>query len=125
MGGEAEVSNQEILTKAINKAIAGGWNIYDFFGAPGEGTQWEVNGLGTITLPYKRGGGDAAALERYIYNHDFAKALWGDKYVYRADCIESPEEGAAGFQEDYTAWEFHLREMVIAEDPIAYLGEHI
>jgi hypothetical protein len=31
-----------------------------------------------------------------------------------------------GFEEDYgKAWQWHLQQMVIAKDPIAYLGKHI
>jgi hypothetical protein len=50
--------------------------------------------------------------EQLIYNHDFARALWG--------------EGPA--DQDLPAmhkWEEHLMHMVIAKDPIAYLAEHI
>jgi hypothetical protein len=52
--------------------------------------------------------------EQLIYSHDFARALWGK---------EAPNDYCkiTGVE----MWQFHLQKMVVADDPIAYLGEHI
>jgi hypothetical protein len=82
------MSNAEVLDRAIAKANANGWK-------------------GSVVYP-----GVYRSPEQLIYNHDFARALWG--------------EGPA--DQDLPAmhkWEEHLMHMVIAKDPIAYLAEHI
>lgn len=56
-----------------------------------------------LTLIYK---------ERVYLTADFAKAIWGeDQYLGN----EVVKEG----------WREHLQQMVIADDPIAYLGDNI
>ena len=53
--------------------------------------------------------------EQLIYSHDFARALWGK---------EAPNDYCKITGVDM--WQFHLQQMVVADDPIAYLvGEHI
>lgn len=84
------MTNQEILHKAIEKAVAGGYPyIY-------EDPEHELD----------------------IFNHDFAKALWGTEEI--ATVIDDEGCDTAGY-----LWESHLQSMVIAPDPIAYLGEHL
>lgn len=117
------MSNKEILEKAIQKAIEGGWaGCYVMHSTT---KHWLITGRPELCVEFTTGSNAYFHPSTFIFDHDFAKALWGEDHVYRADCIESPEEGAAGFQEDYSAWEFHLREMIIAPDPIKYLGENI
>lgn len=58
-----------------------------------------------------------------IFDHDFAKALWGDNL----NVTEQIHHWASG---DVTRamlknWQLYLQQMVIAEDPIKYLGEHL
>lgn len=93
-------TNQEILAKAIQKAIDGGWNGVIF------GWEWRLG------LRIYRTHSD------FIFNHDFAKALWGEW---------SREELKAEYHNIYELepWQYHLQQMVIAEDPIKYLGENI
>jgi len=56
-----------------------------------------------------------------IFNHDFAKALWGGG-VYA-----NFYAGKHGDTIDFKGlnWQGHLINMVIADDPIKYLGENI
>lgn len=95
------MSNQEILEKAIQKAIDSGWE---------DGKSVDMADFAPILehdpfiLPIKG----------LIFNHDFAKALWGDGFLGKGDAtLYKP------------AWAYHLKEMVIAEDPIKYLGENL
>ncbi len=50
-----------------------------------------------------------------IFDHKFAKALWGDEPLHRIKLTEPLMEN----------WGYHLQQMVIADDPIAYLGQNI
>jgi hypothetical protein len=86
----ATMSNAEVLDRAIATANANGWK-------------------GSVVYP-----GVYRSPEQLIYNHDFARALWGK---------EAPNNHCkmAGLD----MWQYHLQQMVVADDPIAYLGEHI
>lgn len=102
------MTNQEILTKAINLAIAGGWEneeMYSFDTRVG-------SGLFNPGIGEYGGHEDIAVL---IFNHNFAKALWGETIWNLHD---TPEE-------DLYIWQHHLQQMVITEDPIKYLGENL
>lgn len=131
---------QAILTKAIEKAIAGGWK-------PKEPFQWDFYGY---VHPKKKRvrqliyiaecrystedeiwvGSDLVEIAPLIlFDHDFAKALWGRKLL----AAHNKSEGSLvkisdPMQADddlLPAWAFHLQQMVIADDPIKYLGENI
>lgn len=101
------MSNQEILTKAITQAIAGGW-ITNLLVYP-----YEVES-NFVTIHYLEEDADMHAYE-IIFNRGFAKALWGDKPI-----IEKPP-----IEIRVSKWQYHLQQMVVAEDPIAYLGANI
>lgn len=97
------MSNQEILTKTIEKAIAGG-----FDGTPYWTVNFTAQGVTKAIYKYRN-----PPYEQIIFNHDFAKALWGE------ELLESPI-GTASY-----LWQYRLQQMVIEHDPIAYLEENI
>lgn len=86
------MNNKEILEKAFTIATNNGFNQRD--------VEPDI-----FMIP-----------EAFIYRHDFAKALWGDKPYYRfdGDTLETPKQ-----------WQYHLQQMVISDDPIKYLGDNI
>jgi hypothetical protein len=102
----AGMSNQQILEKAIQKAINGGWEnntaFYDY---------------------QSRGISDEALLGELIFNQNFAKALWGENNGWSCDMANCPSKDCACGKAKY--WQHHLQQMVIAKDPIKYLGENI
>jgi len=59
-----------------------------------------------------------------IFNHDFAKALWGEEAKFE-DLPAWDDKSDYYPSSGYKMWEYHLQNMVIAEDPIKYLGENI
>lgn len=104
------MTNQEILEKAIQKAIDGGYEI-KLLPLLSRGVAEMVEHL--VKYP--------EWITHLIFNHDFAKALWSD------DLVEVKAYLAWGgdylFQgPSYLA---HLQQMVIAVDPIEYLGANI
>lgn len=122
----SRMTNQEILTKAIQKVAKSKPELVpidvtkidriEYF--DGVVTYWSGHQHWTFN----------------IFNHEFAKALWGEEECKY--CIEkysddkTPETHFAhNIDGDYNyeipAWQYHLREMVIAENPIKYLGENI
>lgn len=99
------MTNQEILEKAITKAIEGGW-------ADGKPALEQLNNTADFAIP--------VYATQFIYSQDFAKALWGE-----AEC-KTTYVGTRG--EGYSLmpeWMERLQQMVIAEDPIKYLGDNI
>jgi hypothetical protein len=63
-------------------------------------------------------------VEKIIFSPEFAILLWGD------DTEDRPPDGNYD-TDDYSSWIFleawiyHLQQMIIAPDPITYLGEHL
>lgn len=68
-------------------------------------------------------------IEAIIFNHDFAKALWGTgdtpNKLYWDRKYASGTGGPEYDAFDGELWEFHLQQMVIAPDPLKYLGDNI
>jgi uncharacterized protein (DUF1697 family) len=123
-----KLTNQQILEKAIQKAIDGGW------GRP----YWVIiNDYKEFDTAFSQ-----HPFETIIFNHDFAQALWGkgtpktyenykdilvpSKYSekYEAKVRELYNKYLKDFDSDDN-WRNHLKQMVIAEDPIKYLGENL
>lgn len=128
-------TNQEVLEKAIRKAIEGGWDLL-----PSKDSNWmwyvgegRVNGLCVHTKPdIEKTGlityfGNEYQYERIIYNHDFAKAIWGEELITCFECSEGGHTTDHGTNEPWTMfiWQYHLQQMVIAPNPIKYLGDNI
>ena len=108
------MTDQQVLEKAIQKAIDGGWDILDRY----EVSTFSVHNNGHL-LPavwFGEGGNHTQGLvtEQIIFNHDFAKALWGED----GEGIMHGGSGRIG-------WRHHLARMVVAEYPIKYLAENI
>lgn len=99
-----DLKHTTILEKAIKKAIDGGWKQTN---QTAQAWKFMSPNPGAI---YHTG-------YDFIFNHDFAKALWGEDTV-----VLYTDEGG---QYTECPWEEHLKRMVIAEDPIQYLGENI
>ena len=96
------MTNEEILQKAIEKAIKNGFN----------NRSWRI---------------EAAELhkcyESLIFSHAFAKAFWGEE-----DVDEPTNEYVAGkkiIETHGIAWKYHLRQMVLEENPLKYLEKFI
>jgi hypothetical protein len=120
------MSHQEILAKAIQKAIDGGWELIHELPA-----KWYSSTDGVNVHFNDKAGGILVKFSSkdVIFNHEFAKALWSERRVMTHK--EQADAGVNGLLADgrmidltQPGWEHHLQNMVLAEDPIAYLGEH-
>lgn len=124
------MTNQEILEKAIHKALHNGWRelsdpwrLFDTAEHIGEGL-WKFWCSGTW---YQ------TTIEPIIFNHDFAKALWGEEpkeyrisYKVTSDPSKTNTlEPSVSSKPSLYEWQYHLQNMVISEDPIKYLGDNI
>jgi len=101
------MTNEQILKKAIKKAVKNG-----FEDRYSELTDYEfdllmgLNGFEDKERPL---------YFRAIFSHDFAKTFWGN-----ADF-----ESIHGEMACYKVWQFHLQLMVLEKDPIKYLEQFL
>lgn len=139
------MTNTEILTKAIEKAIDGGWKgLLRNGGSNKSGRYYYPDGKQLLKWRWEENeyvfsdgeydGYESINVEAVIFNRQFAKALWGElpaEKEYKPTYEWNEELGRynnfSALQEIDTqsAWQYHLQMMVIAEDPIKYLGEHL
>lgn len=117
----AEVSNQEILEKAIEKAEKNGWTKnYKIK------MTW-LNDDGSRRITAKVTVDDWDTFAPIIFDHDFAKALWGEEPYAKVVWPHPDYNVKTGAKElVFTSyWQYHLQRMSIAENPIKYLAENI
>lgn len=104
------MTSQQILTKAIQKAVDNGWNIFDEYFTP----EKLFNNINNDNEQYCKLY-EFISVEGIIFSHDFAKAFWLNYEDVTAD-------NGYGYLE---AWQFHLQQMVLEKDPIQYLGKFL
>lgn len=110
-----------ILTKAIQKAIDGGWDtllakkVKSIVDEEPRLITQASNNIYHLSP------------DNFIFNHDFAKALWGEpKVMSYKELRDAGYSGTGGVIDmRYPGWRYHIREMVVDDDPIKYLGEHL
>lgn len=123
------MTNQEILQKAIEKAIGNGFEFDAFIKAHPM--------LVHLITDTKKAWIESIIAYRQeamiLFDRDFAKAFWGNgRHGYTeiryevVGCEECKLEGfpPEGFK-PLPCWQFHLQQMVISEDPIKYLEQFI
>ena len=112
------MTNQEILSKAIQKSISHGFRYQKEFIKHGYqiAESFQVSEDGTLVAWSYHDERMPCEVYAVIFNHDFAKALWGTE--------TDTSLGLSGM-DPTTPWEYHLQQMVIAPDPIKYLGENL
>lgn len=138
------MTDQEVLERAIQKAIDSGWTVFSdgpvvyencLLGADA------ISGMPTVTISVVVGGRvygfGAIPLFNVIFNHDFAKSLFGDERIshycedggveneFLGGTLEYPYNEGADMQFTCGSWKVRLMEMVISPDPIKYLGSVI
>lgn len=114
---------KEVLEKAIQKAIDGGWQ-HQVIAHPELFTSLEISdAIGRLQNHPND----------FIFSHDFAKALWGEygavpeaRYPLRYKKGSGVERTKIIIVASHVSpWQYHLQQMVIAPDPIKYLGDNI
>jgi len=114
------MKNEQILKKAIEKAVKNGLDIREL----GKKDGWSESELDLETL-YN-------SYYSIIFSHDFAKAFWGigkpvmidGQEFYRFKWINIVGEKTDSAYH-LTAWQYHLQQMVLEEEPIKYLEKFL
>lgn len=121
--------NKEILKQALEKVMENGFRPLFFYDSGG-GYMSEEPLEGDDLLDACKDSVESEHAYAICFNHDFAKAFWGEKITCFACgsfptcwCDTSdvyPREGTLLFN-----WQFHLQQMVLEEDPIKYLEQFL
>lgn len=115
------MGKQLILEKAIKKAVAAGFDDKGL--TP---TEMLLYLRQTGEQPHTLAGAalwqplSDVSFKQLIFDHDFAKALWGEDYANFY-----PGQSGDTLTLKVQNWRGHLANMAVADDPIKYLGENI
>ncbi len=110
------MTDKEILQKAIEKAEKNGFDYrHAFEMRPEDEAIWYLNSYHVL-----------------IFNHDFAKAFWGNQEHCYLDCstVDNCQYCSAYIEEyEYTVgiycWQQHLSDMVLTKEPLKYLEKFL
>lgn len=116
------MSDKDILEKAIKKAIDSGLDNTI--------TRIFLNAVRLEELDFvlerfldER---DTLYYMRWIFDKDFSKALWGeDCFIKGVTTLHTSTDVDCIKRGHPNTWSHHLQQMVIASDPIKYLGDNI
>lgn len=119
------MTNKDILEKAIQKAIDGGWKQDLFFLGL---ENWDFDERELRWEQDREVGFEHISVYQIIFNQDFAKALWGEEMYHHVFIV--PKELSKRFAGTHEwdikpEWQYHLQQMVISPDPIKYLSENM
>lgn len=118
------MTQAEKLEALVRKAIDGGWR-YLFQGSRTDIHYYDGH-ISVITDSFAITYYDAATI---IFNHDFARALFGDKegqYWYPECETVAPNNESKQTELCWQeSWRYHLQMMVLSEDPIGYMYKEV
>lgn len=96
----------QLLEKILWKAIKNEWNV----------------------SPYRRSElfselyGGSLDYREFIFDHEFAKAFWGEeKESFVTDMFSDGET----IREMKVSWKYHLQQMVLEKEPLKYLEKYL
>ncbi len=107
------MTDNEILSKAIEKALNNNWDVF-------------VPLIPTYALelanPDKviQAVRSKKSINDIIFNHSFAKAFWGEKNYING--IRTNTGSIAG---EVKMWQYHLKELVLYDNPLEYIAKFI
>ena len=109
------MTNEQILKKAIEKAIKNGWKHQDI----------QEEDCSKLYIENKM-------VNCIIFSHYFAKAIWGEEIIEtygwdKGNHDDNRERELKFFCYTYKkpAWQYHLQQMVLKEEPLKYLEKFI
>jgi len=117
------MTNEHILLTSLNRAFDNG---LDWLGWSNPSSIHQVNS--NLFIFYMPNEGSATEItmsyQEVIFNHDFAKAFWGEE-LREIDCYDLPnfetEDSQGAHSYSLPAWQYHLQQLALAEEPLKYL----
>ena len=118
----------EILKKALDKAIKNGWEFmgyknWDEYLVASHFEGQAKDQITTVALWWTKKVHHMEKIrwEVIVYRHDFAKAFWNEEKCQT--CIKEKVPIKRNCR--LNTWKTHLKEMVVEEEPIKYLGKFL
>lgn len=113
------MTNQEILQKAIEKAVENGYKI------PNNGTITDLEGVLQESEQYPEA--FMSFFRGVVTDKDFAKAFWGEDNatVARTESGDYLIECDPITRRIIRNWQYHLQQMVVSEDSVKYLAKFL
>ena len=110
--GKGEMTDGQIIQKAIEKAKKNGWKTIVAF---------------DLIMPYT----NQTEFYSIIFDKDFAKAFWNYEVDVCSNCgitLDSPGYSCKYHDIGYKTlkcWQYHLQIMVIKDNPVKYLSQFL
>jgi hypothetical protein len=134
------MTEQETIQKIIEKAVARGWDMFGY--RTRAETVWNICWPTIIIQNVDEDGNgieiDNFRLPEVIFSHAFAKAFWGDENKFAASSYETTGEQDSedghylynggidnSLDKIIPAWQWHLQQMVVEEQPLRYLERYL
>tara|TARA_Y100000310_G_scaffold299988_1_gene335302 strand:+ start:300 stop:779 length:480 start_codon:yes stop_codon:yes gene_type:complete len=117
------LSKEQILKKAIEKAVKNGW-WRDWHERQLKPEDIKLFDEGYEAFPILVGQVAFCCQEKILFDHDFAKAFFGEKVI----CHGIMPEGLDGPLVELPsqpAWKIHLQSMVLEKNPVKYLEKFL
>lgn len=95
-----------------------------------QGNSWEVAGFTDVDkyphiyVHHANGKTTTIEWQEIVFDHGFAKALWGEREVHHFTLVDL-DNGGKSQEVTKPIWHYHLQQMVVAADPLEYLGDYI
>ena len=105
------MTNEQILKKAIKKAVKNGWKKYF---ECGDYMYWHCDTIDKESL--------LKYCKQIIFSHDFAKAFWGEETAFGGI-----KKAKGKFVEEsiLKEYQYHLQQMVLKKEPLKYLEKFL
>ena len=116
------MTNEQILTKAIEKAVKNGWNKEKFE---------KKNLTSSIEGDIKWWSDCGSWVNIIIFSHSFAKAFWGEgnkDWYCSCDRLNRDHVRSCPMNAENSGleiWQYHLQQMVLKEKPLGYLAKFL
>ena len=109
------MTDREILSSAIDKAISNGWNDNE-----------AVLSKEIIPILFQDNLADDLLLRGIIFSQQFAKAFWGYKQTpWHYTISRMRLEPVLDTEDTIPAWQYHLQKLVLEKDRIKYLEQFL
>ena len=116
------MTNEQILKKAIEKAVKNGFDIWDWYLEKDNSLRKEISTIKDLDWLVSWLATEEEIIrgltKALLFNHDFAKAFWGEGEH------EKKIRGINLFNL-YPEWQHHLQQMVLEKEPLKYIEKFI
>lgn len=129
------MSDKEVLERAIQKAIDGGWKHPSMVDDRAGAEVFVYADSSMVNFGYHLNnriyyiGGNVEPTNNIIFNHDFAKALWNAEPTGEYRVSEDGKRQYMTIEDqnlwDGVTWKEHLKQLALAQDRIKYLAENM